>query len=63
MRKQTKNTKNKENIFNLIVCMHAQLCLTLCDPMDCILSGSSVHGILQARILKQVAIHFPRESF
>ena len=32
--------------------MHAkllQLCLTLCDPMDCILPGSSVHGILQAR--------------
>ena len=28
-----------------------QLCLTLCDPMDCNLSGSSVHGILQARIL------------
>ena len=29
----------------------AQLCLTLCDPMDCSLPGSSVHGILQARIL------------
>ena len=28
-----------------------QLCLTLCDPMDCSLPGSSVHGILQARIL------------
>ena len=27
------------------------LCLTLCDPMDCSLPGSSVHGILQARIL------------
>ena len=34
------------------MCVHAkllQLCLTLCDPMDCILPGSSVHGILQAR--------------
>ena len=29
-----------------------QLCLTLCDPMDCSLPGSSVHGILQARILE-----------
>ena len=28
------------------------LCPTLCDPMDCSLSGSSVHGILQARILR-----------
>ena len=30
----------------------AQLCPTLCDPMDCSLPGSSVHGILQARILE-----------
>ena len=29
-----------------------QSCLTLCDPMDCSLPGSSVHGILQARILE-----------
>ena len=33
----------------------AQLCPTLCDPMDCSLPGSSVHGILQARILEWVA--------
>ena len=32
----------------------AQSCLTLCDPMNCILPGSSVHGILQARILERV---------
>ena len=31
-----------------------QSCLTLCDPMDCTLPGSSVHGILQARILEWV---------
>ena len=37
-------------------------CLTLCDPMDCRLPGSSVHGILQARILEWVAISFSRES-
>ena len=36
----------------------AQSCLTLSDPMDCSLLGSSVHGILQARVLKWVAIDF-----
>ena len=36
-----------------------QLCLTLCNPMDCSLSVSSVHGILQARILEWVAISYP----
>ena len=40
----------------------AQLCLTLCDPMDCSPPGSSVHGILQARILEWVAISFSRGS-
>ena len=34
----------------------AQSCPTLCDPMDCSLPGSSVHGILQARRLEWVAI-------
>ena len=37
----------------------AQSCLTLCDPMDCSLPGSSVHGIFQARILEWVAIPSP----
>ena len=36
----------------------AQLCPTLCDPVDCNLLGSSVHGLLQARILEWVAISF-----
>ena len=36
----------------------AQSCLTLCDPMDCSLPDSSVHGIFQARILEWVAISF-----
>ena len=36
----------------------AQSCLTLCNPMDCSLPGSSVHGILQAGILEWVAISF-----
>ena len=40
----------------------AQLCLTLCNPMDCSLPGFSVHGILQARILEWVTISFSRGS-
>ena len=38
----------------------AQSCLTLCNPMDCSLPGSSVHGIFQARILEWAAISFSR---
>ena len=41
--------------------MCAQSCPTLCDAMDC-LSGSSVHGIFQARILEWVAVSFSRGS-
>ena len=37
-----------------------QSCLTLCDPMNYSLPGSSVHGILQVRILEWVAISFCR---
>ena len=40
----------------------AQSCLTLCDPVDCSRPGSSVHGILQARIREWVAISFSRVS-
>ena len=40
----------------------AQLCLALFDPMVCSSSGSSVHGILQAKILQGVAMPFSRES-
>ena len=38
----------------------AQSCPTLCDPMDCSLPGSTIHGILQTRILEWVAISFSR---
>ena len=44
------------------VCLVAQSCLTLCNPMDCSPPGSSVLGISQARILEQVAISFSRGS-
>ena len=40
----------------------AQSCLILCNPLVCSSSGSSVHGILQARILEQVIIPFSRGS-
>ena len=39
-----------------------QSCLTLCDPMDCSLPGSSVHEIFQVRILEWVVISFSRGS-
>ena len=41
----------------------AQLCPTLCDPMDCSPTGSSVHGILQAIIMEWVTMPFSRGSF
>jgi len=40
----------------------AQSCPTLCDPMDCSIPVSSVHGIFQARVLEWVAISFSRGS-
>ena len=40
----------------------AQSCPTLCDPMDCSLPGSFVHGIFQARVLEWVAISFSRRA-
>ena len=58
LKKQCKNLKllvlygeNSESEIEV-----AQLCPTLCDPMDCSLGGSSVHGIFQARVLEWVAI-------
>ena len=42
------------------VCVHAQLCLTLCNPMNCSLLGYSVHMILQAGILEWIVIPFSR---
>ena len=49
----------------MMVCMHAkllQLCLVLCDPMDCSPPGSLVRGILQARILMWIAMSSSRGS-
>ena len=41
----------------------AQLCTTLCNPIDCSPPGPSVHGILQARTLEQVAISFSKRNY
>ena len=41
--------------WNMYVCVHAQLCPTLCDPMDYSPPGFSVHGIFQARIAEWVS--------
>ena len=46
-----------------IFCVRAQSYLILCNPMDCSLLGSSIHWILQVRILEWVAISSSRESF
>ena len=48
-------------VFTLTVLV-TQSCLSLCDPVECSPPGSSVHGILQARILEWVAIPFSRGS-
>ena len=47
-------------VMNKVKVIHS--CLTLCNPMDCSLPGSSVRGILQARILEWVAMPFSRGS-
>ena len=60
-----KDVFKRENIgfaFGASVCVCAQLCLTLCDPMDCIPPGPSVHGTFLARIMEWVAISFSRGS-
>ena len=45
----------------LHVCSATKSCLILCSPIVRSLTGSSVHGIFQARILEWIAISFPRE--
>ena len=49
-------------MYMYIFVVHSLSSVRLCDPMDCILPGSSVHGILQARILEQVAMSSFRGS-
>ena len=59
----SKSWTRLSNWTNPCVCAKLlQLCPTFCDPMDCSLSGTSVHGILQARILKWIAMPSSRGS-
>ena len=55
--------KKKMNSQPCFACAYLVIksCATLCNPMDCNLPGSSVHGIFQARILERVAISFSRD--
>ena len=46
----------------IVAAKSLQSCLTLCDPLDCSLSGSSIHGIFQASVLEWIAISFARGS-
>ena len=50
--------KKITNIAAAAAAKSLQSCLTLCDPMDCSLPGSSIHVIFQARVLEWVAIPF-----
>ena len=59
---QFNEKKNQWKFTWYLIMLVAQSCPTLCDPMDHSPPGSSVHGILQARILEQVAIPFSRGS-
>ena len=54
--------RRKETRANISKVKEAQSCPTLCNPVDCSPPGSSVHGILQARILEWVAISSSRGS-
>ena len=60
--KSTMIVQRKQALREVCKCMLSQSCWTLCDPMDCSPPGSSVHGILQARILEWVAMPFSRGS-
>ena len=51
-----------DEMVGVCVCVCVHLCPTLCDPIDCSLPVSSVHGIIQARILEWVAISSSRQS-
>ena len=50
-------------VLSMLRAKSLQSCLTLWDPMDCSSPGSSVYGVLQARILEWVAIPSSREIF
>ena len=58
MQLEINNKRNFETHFAATAAKSLQSCPTLCDPMDCSLPGSSVHGIFQAKVLEWGAIVF-----
>jgi len=58
----TRGKTKMGNYMRMCVCPVAKLCLTLCNPMDCSLPGSSVHGTFQTIILEWVVISSSRVS-
>ena len=57
------STESKERHLSQVHAKSLQSCLTVCNPIDYSLPGCSVHGILQVRILKWIAIFFLQEFF
>ena len=57
-----KHVLSRFNCAGCVLCLVAQPCPTLCDPMDCSPPGSSDHGISQARILEWAAISYSQGS-
>ena len=56
-----KNSLNKQKLKELInIKSESESCLTLCEAMDCSLSGFSIHGIFQARVPEWIAISFSK---
>ena len=62
MEQSTTNLSSQWCLCCAVLCLVTQLCLTYCNPMDCSLPGSSVHGILQATKLEWVAVPSSRAS-
>ena len=58
-----KKERKKKDLIEIHVCSIAQLCLILCDPMDCSPPASSVHGVLQARFLDWAVMPDSKRSF
>ena len=61
-KERERERKRKNNIYSVKWSEVAQSCLTLCNPMNYSLPGSSIRGIFQARILEWAAISFSRGS-
>ena len=62
MPKNAQTTAQLHSSHSLINEVKSPSCVRLCDPMDCSLPETSVHGIFQARLLEWVAISFSRVS-